>query len=242
MVLLLLEDDKNQAFALKEMINEYKSDWSIIIAYTYEDAIKACMNFAIDMFLLDIELGSDCHKTGLDFAEEIRMTKEYHKIPILFITAYKEQIYKAINSIHCYNYITKPYNRTSIYKAIDDFENSLEPKIDYINIKDPSGVYYTLYYKDIIFIEAASHNVVFHTNNGAFVYNRHSLLETMNELDNRFIRIHKKYIINRDFIKNYDKTTLKINTESESISVGRQYKSNFEAAYKSVTLKHVDKK
>lgn len=231
MILLILEDNQKQALALKEIINDYKTDWSIILSYGYEDAMKKCMDFAIDIFLLDIELGSYCHKTGLDFAEEIRSKKEYVKIPIIFITAYKEQIYRAVNSIHCYNYIIKPYNPVSIYKAIDDFENSLEPKIDYINIKDSSGVYHTLYYKDIIYIESSSHNTIFHTANDTFIYIRHSLSKTLGELDDRFIRVHKKYIVNQDYIKNYDKTTQKINTESTCISVGRQYKSNFETNY-----------
>lgn len=238
MVLLLLEDNQKQALALKEIINEYKPDWSIIISYTYENALKICMNFTIDMFLLDIELGTECNKTGLDFAIEIRMKKQYCSIPIIFITAYDEQIYKAINTIHCYNYIIKPYSRSSIHKAIDDFENSIEPKIDYINIKDSCGVFYTLYYKDIIYIEAASHNTIFHTINGAFIYNRHSLSDTLDELDKRFIRVHKKYIINCDYVKNYDKTTMKINTENTSISVGRQYKSDFETNYKHGALIH----
>lgn len=238
MVLLLLEDNEAQAVALKEIINEYKPDWSVIISYTYENAIKICTKHTIDMFLLDIELGTDCNKTGLDFAEEMRIKKQYSHIPIIFITAYDEQIYKAINAIHCYNYIIKPYSRSSIHKAIDDFEDSIESKIDYINIKDASGVFYTLYYKDILYIEAASHNTIFHTVNGAFVYNRHSLTDTLYELDDRFIRVHKKYIVNCDYIKNYDKTTLKINVEGSSISVGRQYKTNFETEYKAGVLAH----
>ena len=238
MILLLLEDNENQALALKEIIVEYKSDWSVIISYTYEDAMKICTEHIIDMFLLDIELGTDCHKTGLDFAEEIRMKKQYSNIPIIFITAYNEQIYKAINAIHCYNYIIKPYHRSAIHRAIDDFENSIEPKIDYINIKDTNGVFHTVYYKDIIYIEVSSHNTIFHTINGAFIYNRYSLTNTLDELDNRFIRVHKKYIVNCDYVKNYDKTTLKINTQGASISVGRQYKTNFETQYKSGVFAH----
>lgn len=232
MVLLLVEDNEMQALALKEMISEYKPDWTIIVSYTYEIALKVSMEHTIDMFLLDIELCSDCKKTGLDFAEEIRMKKQYSHTPIIFITAYDEQIYRAINSIHCYNYIVKPYNRSTIHKAIDDFENSIEPKVDYINIKDSCGVFYTLYYKDILYIEATSHNTVFHTINGDFVYIRHSLTDTFEELDYRFIRVHKKYIVNCDYVKNYDKTTMKINIAGTSISVGRQYKTNFELKYK----------
>lgn len=231
MIILILEDNKKQAFALKEIIKEYKTDWLIIISFEYEDALKKCMDFEIDMFFLDIELGSDCHKTGLDFAEEIRFQKKYMNIPIIFITAFKEHVYRAVNSIHCYNYIIKPYDPVSIHKAIDDFENSLESKIEYINIKDSSGVYYTLYYKDIIYIESSSHNTIFHTINDTFTYIRHSLSETFEELDDRFIRVHKKYIVNRNHIKNYDKTTQIINTVNACISVGRQYKSDFESNY-----------
>ncbi len=201
MILLLLEDNENQALALKEVIAEYKPDWSVIISYTYTEAMKICTERTIDLFLLDIELGDDCYKTGLDFAEEIRSRKRYSTIPIIFITAYNEQIFRAVNAIHCFNYIIKPYNRSSIHKAIDDFENSVDYKIDYINIRDSNGVYYTLYYKDIIYIEASSHNTIFHTPNGAFTCSRHSLTNTLDELDNRFVRVHKKYIINCDYVK-----------------------------------------
>lgn len=230
MNLLLLEDDVNQAKALKEIISDYKDNWEIHISNTYEEAKQMSEDMDIDIFLLDIELGINADKTGLDFAEEIRLSRRYSNVPIIFITAYKEQIYKAINSIHCYNYIVKPYTISSIRKSIDDFENYMEPEMDYINIKDSNGIYYTLYYKDIIYIEASGHDTLFHTNNGRFIYCRHSLVDVLDELDDRFVRIHKKYIINCEFVKNYDKTTLLVNTGKESLSVGRQYKINFETA------------
>ena len=238
MILLLLEDNENQALALKEMIVEYKPDWSVMISHTYEDARKLCTGHTIDMFLLDIELGTDGHKTGLDFAEEIRLKKQYSNTPVIFITAYNEQVYTAINAIHCYNYIIKPYQRSAIYRAIDDVENSIASAIDYINIKDTSGVYYTLYYKDILYMEASSHNTIFHTINGAFIYNRHSLANTLDELDHRFIRIHKKYIVNCDYIQNYDKTTLKIKVKDALLPVGRQHKTQFETQYKTGAFAH----
>lgn len=75
MILLLLEDNENQA-------------------------LKICTEHTIDMFLLDIELGTDCHKTGLDFVEEIRMKKQYSNIPIIFITAYSCDLTSFISSIN----------------------------------------------------------------------------------------------------------------------------------------------
>lgn len=231
MIILLLEDNKEQAVALKEIIESYKIDWCVITAYTYESALSISKNTAIDLFLLDIELGNNSNKTGLDFASNVRSNNQYTNSPIIFITAIKEQIYSAINSIHCYGFIIKPYTVSSIHKAIDDLINMSESNIDYIQIKDTSGIYHNLYFKDIIYIEVAGHTTVFHTVNGNFTFNRHPLSQTLNELDSRFIRIHKKYIINCDYIKNYDKTTQKINTLTESLSVGRQYKSEFEKIY-----------
>ena len=64
MVLLILEDNETQACALKNIINEYRPDWFIMTAYTYEQANKICMKNTFDLFILDIKLDEDGGRAG----------------------------------------------------------------------------------------------------------------------------------------------------------------------------------
>lgn len=228
MIILILEDDERQAVALKNIITDYKKNWIIYTTQTYEEALYTCAKFPIDIFLLDIELGKKSDKNGFDFAKEIRMMNKYTNIPIIFITGYKEQVFQAINSIHCYNYIVKPYAIEDVRNAIDDCFKSAQNELYYINIRDKNNIYYKIYFNDIIYIKSDAHNSIFYTINGLFTFFRCNLSNISDKLDNRFVRIHKTCIINLDYIKLYDKTTLTITTDYGSLSVGRQYKTNIE--------------
>lgn len=228
MNILIVEDDELQASALKEIIINHNRNWCIFTAKNTKTALTILTDNKVDIFFLDIEFQNERDTNGLQLAESIRDMPEYRNTPILFTTAYKENIYRAINSIHCFDYITKPFKKEDIHKSLKDLSVIQNSIADSITIRDPNGVYIVIKFNDIIYLETIKHSIFFHTLNGDFNYAGKTLNNIMNELNSSFIRIHKKYIINIAFVSNYDKTNQLIKLHNTTLPVGRIYKTDID--------------
>lgn len=224
MNILIVEDDNLQAEALKMIISEYNSSWIFFIANDTIIATSLFTNNTIDIFFLDIEFTKKPETNGLILAESIRANPLYQSTPILFITGYKDKIYNAINTIHCFDYILKPYSKSAIFKTLDDLSAPKAPSAKSITIKDFNGVYIVIYFEKLIYAESYNHGVMFHTVDGDFHYIRHCIADLTDILDSSFLQIHKKYIVNKSFITSYDKTTRYLHINGVALPVGRVYK------------------
>lgn len=224
MNILIAEDDSLQLAALKEIVNKYNSDWHIFSTCSSVEAKDILSTQNINIFMLDIEFDNCPAYDGLSLAQDIRHIPAYHNTPILFITAYKDKVYKAVNDIHCYGFITKPYVEESIHHTLRDLDTATPHVPAKVTIRDKNGIYYNIVLTDIIYIESYKHGTLYHTVNGNFHYCRHSLTTALDELDDSFIQIHKKYIINKNYINNYDKTKLLVQIQNTPLPVGRSYK------------------
>lgn len=211
MNILIVEDDEIQLNSLENIVlgyktSKYSTSQTIFKALSFSEATSLYTENNIDLFFIDIVLETDSADDGLSLAENIRKLPNYRTTPIIFITAYTAQIFKAINSIHCFSYITKPYNSSDVYNAISDIEHKFLHTNDNLIVRDERNIYYNIKFNSIIYIENSMHRAIIHTINGDFKHLSHTLDSILTVLDQRFIRIHKKYVINTEYIKNYDKS------------------------------------
>ena len=104
--IFIFEDDKIQATALKNYINE------AISILSKEPYFRA--------YFLDISTDPDAENTdGLKIAEYIRH-KTKNNAPIIFTTAFPKHIYHAVNDIHCTAYLLKPYTKEQLFRQLDN--------------------------------------------------------------------------------------------------------------------------
>jgi len=80
---------------------------------------------------------------------------------------------------------------------------------------------------DILYIEGMGNYVNFHLTNGTTLDNYASIKSTLAQLPEHFIRVHKSYIINKRYLRSYDKETVEIN--QQMIPIGKQYAPVLEA-------------
>ncbi len=68
--------------------------------------------------LLDINLDMNDKEdiSGITFAREVRMRREYAFTPIVMITSLANMELTAYRELHCYQYLIKPYNEKDIEK------------------------------------------------------------------------------------------------------------------------------
>ena len=211
----ICEDNEKQKEKLTKIIKDiilienYDIDLGLSTSDPYEliDNIKETTNTGI--YFLDVDLHSDIN--GIQLAEKIR---EYDPRGfIIFITTHAEMSYLTfIYKVEAMDYIIKD-NSNNIKQRINDCIKNAHDKYKTkspelqktfsIKVKDKIV---NINYNDILFFETAStiHKVVLHSVNRQIeFYSKMKDLENL--LDDRFIRCHNSFIVNKDKIKEIDK-------------------------------------
>lgn len=133
--ILIIEDDKSIA----ELEQDYLevSGFQTLIASTGISGLELALNNEFDLILLDVMLPG---KDGFKVCEEIRAVKE---IPILMVTAKKEDIYKIQGlGIGADDYIVKPFSPSELVARVNAHISRYErlTKIDKDNSLERSSI------------------------------------------------------------------------------------------------------
>lgn len=227
--ILIVEDNHSQAALLQNAIKKSYPDWNLDLADTLVSALDMIEGSLHNgkpytLFLLDVQLSKNPEdRSGFVIAEEIRNTALYYQVPILFLTVVSDESYFALSQFHCYNYIKKPYTPADIIAQINHmlltgYLHNL------ISITDIYRVCHHINKSDIQYVEAQSHTIKMCTVHGKIVTREYSLNALPDILGNDFLRCHKRYIINKNYIVNYDKQLSMAELAQEiHIPVGNAY-------------------
>ena len=236
MKISLVEDDNIQLNALKSTLNELIPDSLIDTAGTYTDAIKLInRQSSYDIFYLDIDLNSeDNNSNGLAIGEFIRGLSIYKNTPIIYVTSFTDKINFAVNKIHCYSYLVKPYTTEDVSNSLRDIIDSDLINEKPISFKTIDGIIFKIMPSDIIRIISENHGITVYTNSYSFNTRFFSLDSILEILPEYFIRCHRKHIINLKMVSNYDKSTYMLHVSGAAIPVGRNYKLFFEERFNNI--------
>lgn len=240
-VLLILEDNNKQAEYLKKNLKTYVDNLEVIIAGNSRQAFEYAISNKIDLFICDIGLPD---KSGLEFAGELRKLTEYKYTWIIFITAYGQYLPEAVKKIHCYDYITKPYDIGKITTLINELarnkvilqDNTEEDKL-VLNYKN---ILYSIAANQILFIEVNQKICYIHTYLHTYDIKRLTLEKAFSQLSKRkFIQCHKSIVVNIDYINYINKDI--VNWEISlmnyplKLPVGEKFKEGIANAILSLT-------
>ena len=232
--ILIVEDNILQLNALKCII-ENTEIGQPICPYTasgYEEAVGIISSVHFDVFFLDILFSEDENvPCGIDLGNYIRTLDRYRYTPIVYITSIPGQIGNAVNDIHCYNYLIKPYKREDVEKLLKSVTDSPMISAAPLRIIDVNSVSHNVVVENIVMLSVSSHILTIHCDDGDLTTRQFNIDSVLAELPPYFIRVHRKYIVNRHRIDNYDRTLGFIRIESQTIPIGRTYKSEFEKRY-----------
>ena len=84
-IILLIEDDTDLIAAMK-IILETKN-YKVITAFDPDEGNEKLRQERPDLIILDVMFGSKGESKGFDFAQKIRLNKQFAEIPILMLTA-----------------------------------------------------------------------------------------------------------------------------------------------------------
>lgn len=181
---------------VSDQLDELKKRFEIICYTNIKDLLPFQSDF--DIFFLDIQMPDI---NGIDFAKKIR--DEGSHCALIFITALQEYVFDAFG-VEAIDYICKPVDvvrlRQALLRAIK-WSQKRNDKVLFVQTMYWSKV---IKLNSIYYCEVINRKIYLHTQSGIVEY-YNKIEEVEKQLDYRFIKCHRSYIINLDFLYEYTK-------------------------------------
>ena len=227
----LIVDDEPMA---RDVIRRYIEDIpALTVAGEFGNAIDAMMfmqDNTIDIIFLDIRMP---RLNGTDFVRSLRNVPK-----IIFTTAHKEYAHEGFE-LDVVDYLLKPirFDRflRAVNKAFPQRQQDAEPGVLNGNLENKFASPF-MYVKvdrkmvkvlldDVLFIESDKDYVKIYTTNSTIITRQTiSSVEAMLS-ENKFLRIHRSFIVSLDKIKSFSNETVEIG--NKELPIGKLYRNSF---------------
>lgn len=215
----------DEPLALKIISNFCEQTEGICLEKTFTsqvDALKYIRKYPVDLLFLDIQMPK---KNGISFYKNID-----HTVPVIFTTAFQEYAVEGFN-LNAIDYLIKPFTFERFEEAVKKalFRRKLEihsSQQDFIMIRSNYKLN-KINLCDIVYIQALDNYVIITLNSGQKITAQITMKEILEKLSaQQFIRIHRSYILNLDYIETANQKSIRIN--GLDIPVGEKYKNELD--------------
>ncbi len=218
----LIVDDEELA---RELIATHLSqlpDFEIVaICASAIEANTILKNQTIDLLFLDIEMPV---LKGTDFLKNL-----VHKPKVIFTTAHREYAIESYE-LNVVDYLLKPIVFNRFFKAVESFldtqvvieTNNKITALTHVFVQS-NKKNIKVNYDEILYIESKKDYIKIHTINSNLII-KHGISAFEEKLDNRFLRVHRSYIVNSQKVTAYTKQDIEIG--AIEIPIGDLYKKS----------------
>ncbi len=220
---LIVDDELLARMLLKDYVSKVPNLELIDTCESPLEAIELLKSNDIDLLFLDIQMPD---LTGFELLNALA------KPPmVIFTTAYAEHAVKGFE-VQAIDYLLKPFSLDRFMKAVAKAEELMSLKEvpptttpaateDFLMIKEDYK-YHRINVSDIAYVEGMREYVRYHTPTMK-VMALQSLTKLMDKLpQEKFMRVHKSFIVNMDFVEGLDGNQLKI--LEQYVPIGKTYK------------------
>jgi DNA-binding LytR/AlgR family response regulator len=206
----IIEDEFFVANQLKDLATSLGFD-VVSMHHSGEQFLKRT-DWKFDVAIVDIFLSETL--TGLDVGAALSQ----RNLPFIFLTANQDDLtLKEAAVLKPKAYISKPFQRMDVVAALEIIKAGVTPslklRVSHGQMEmNPAHIYYVK--GDSGYVE------IFHRE-GKFVQ-RKLLKELLKELPSQFVRVHRSYAINRDFIES--KSATQVHIKGVPIPISRSFK------------------
>lgn len=168
----------------------------------------------IDLLFLDIEMPN---LSGMEAAEAIRAFDA--SIQLIFVTGYPDYVFDGYR-VGAMDYLVKPVKEDRLREVLERIRTLLGYKSRYYCLKNTEGSY-RFYYSDISYFYSDKRKVVL-VSKGKEIdfYGKLDALET--ELDDSFVRIHQRYLVNASHVEKIGHSSVMV--DGRELPVSRSLK------------------
>lgn len=198
----ICDDMEEDVKYISSMVNMWAEKESITVAIeTFPSAESFLFRYAeqkaFDILLLDIEMPS---MSGIELAKRIR--KENDAVQIIFITGYTDYIAEGYE-VFALHYLVKPLSETKLFEVLNRavLKMRKNEKALFLSL---AGEMVRIPIYEIKYLEVQQNYVTVHSKKDYTV--KKTLGEFERELDERFYRMGRSFIVNLSFIDKITKT------------------------------------
>lgn len=219
---VIIEDEKPAQEILRTFVS--KTDW-LSLEGVFNDAVEALeylRSNTVNLLFLDIQLPS---LTGLQFLRTLSDPPA-----VIITTAYSEYALDAFE-LHVLDYLKKPFSFDRFLKAVNRYPAVTEIKTDNKDLTSGGSQAFGFFnvnktmkkvmFDDLLYVESMREYIYLHTNKGR-VITKMSTHEIESILGERFLRIHRSFIVNVDKITAFNAEEIFIDVKN--IPIGISYK------------------
>lgn len=214
----ICDDSQADADYIATLVKEWAKD-RIVKIRTYPSAEAFMFNYAeekdYDILLLDIEMGKGMGKMdGVTMAKAIR--KDNESVQIVFITGYSEYIADGYD-VAALHYLIKPVKKEQLWSVLDRATERLKKNEKELLLKTADETV-VMPVREIRYLDVQQNYVTVHGKTDVTV--KRTLGEFERELDERFFRLGRSYIVNLSCVRRISKTEV-ILTDGSAIPLPR---------------------
>ncbi len=201
----ICDDEKATREMLKDKVKKLYPQADILLYTSGEELLAGELP---DILLLDIQMQG---KSGIEAAEELRLTGR--QLIIIFVTAIEDYVFQAFD-VKAFHYLVKPFSDEKFSEVLHKAAEKLEkPESENGKRKTPSlfittgGKHIIVKLEDIVYAEVFDRKVMIHTMDSDIEYYG-NLKDLEKKAGEGFYRPHRSYLVNFNFIRKYDATTI----------------------------------
>jgi len=240
---LVVDDEPHARRHIKNLISK---DEDVEVVHECKNG-KEVLNFlkhqVPSIIFLDINMPGI---SGVEVASQLKTVNTL----IIFSTAYEEYALKAFE-LEAFDYLLKPFEDHRFYEVLNrtkheieirqqaefsqkfttlyqEYNNTLSPHLTEFIIKD-KGFENKIHVDEVLYIEASTIYAVLQLKNKRLLY-RAALNLLEQQLPSNFIRVHRSFIINQNFVKTnkyLNNNTFMITLANDDVIISsRSYKDN----------------
>jgi two-component system LytT family response regulator len=238
---ILVDDEESARDVLQNLLLRFCPEVELVAKCGHVlEAVEVIKKEKPQLVFLDIEMPNYAGFEIVNFFTEINFD-------IIFVTAYDQHAIRAFE-IAAIDYLLKPIDIDRLKKAVSRVQqkhhkgqlaerlsllsNTLESKqVKNILVTD-KGQQHIILIENILAIEAQESYCTLHTLHKNYIASKNlKHFETVLASQPNFIRVHKSWLINKNFLQNYSKSDLTLQLTNGLVAKLSKYKkAEFEAA------------
>ena len=186
----------------------------------------------IDLLFLDIELAPG-QPDGMALARKIRERNSGTLPVIVFVTGYDRYVFDSFD-VGAFHYLLKPVDKEKFARVFARAAEQVmaereNPRRGRVLTLRSGNTGRTIPLDSICYIESSNHKAVLHLRDGEFTCFA-AIRDLEFELQGRFFRIHKGYLVNLSYVDGYSKTEVTL-TSGERLLLSKYRYQDFVKAY-----------
>lgn len=216
MNICVIDDFKPAIDSIKKMIIESSKKLNIpepnVFNFTepYQFIDWLSRNESVDICFLDIKFESEIN--GIKIAKLIK-DKDYHTL-IVFMTGYDDYFPEMVQ-VEPFRFLAKPIEFQNFYPIFNDAYNRIVLKKS--EEHDPvydckcNGIIFRVNLNEVIYFSSYKRKISVHSRNTlnvSFYDKLDKVEEEIRAITNKYIRINKSFLVNRDFIEKISKNSI----------------------------------